>query len=77
MKKGKRRKCQAADLGENAFSVSSGNSTIVTSFLLFFWKSLEIHVGITRLHLTAVFMFLVTQWVSWTMDFPLFTFKGR
>lgn len=49
--KGKEKKVNLAiDLGENAFSVSS-ESTIMTPFLLFFWKPLEIHVGIRRLHL--------------------------
>lgn len=57
--KGKEKKVShATDLGENACSVWSGNkSTNVTPSLLFLWKSLEIHVGITRLHLWRSFSF--------------------
>ena len=42
---------QATDFHENAFSVSSGKRVqLLTPFHSFFWKSLEIHVGITELH---------------------------
>lgn len=41
--KGKEKKVnQATDLGEDAFSVSSEIEYNCDSFLLFFWKSLEI-----------------------------------
>lgn len=33
--------------------------------------------GAFRTALMAVFMLLVTQWVLWAMDSPLFTFTSR
>ena len=52
MERGENTMNQATDFSEKAFSVCLQwtESTTADSLLLFFWKSLEIHVGITGLH---------------------------
>lgn len=57
--KGREKKVnQATDLGEKClFCLKWKWSTLVTPSLLFLWKSLEVPVGITRMHLWLPFSF--------------------